>query len=73
MLSSGKAVICYNPTNKLRDIMRISVSEDGGETWPHYKVIITSPVAIYLSFKLPVRAIHILTPQLLGMATAVRE
>ena len=25
-----------------------------------------------LSFKLPVRAIHILTPQLLGMATAVR-
>ena len=45
MLSSGKAVICYNPTNKLRDIMRISVSEDGGETWPHYKVIITSPVA----------------------------
>ena len=44
MLSSGKAVICYNPTNKLRDIMRISVSEDGGETWPHYKVIIISPV-----------------------------
>ncbi len=40
MLSNGKAVICYNPTNKPRDILRISVSEDGGETWPHYKVII---------------------------------
>ena len=39
VLSNGKAVICYNPTNKPRDVMRISVSEDGGETWPHYKVI----------------------------------
>ena len=40
VLSNGKAVICYNPTNGPRDIMRISVSEDGGETWPHYKVVI---------------------------------
>ena len=39
VLSNGKAVICYNPTSKSRDIMRISVSEDGGETWPHYKVV----------------------------------
>ena len=28
---------------------------------------------IYLSFKSPMHAIHILTPQILGMATAVRE
>ena len=38
VLSNGKVIICYNPTNKPRDIMRISLSEDGGETWPHYKV-----------------------------------
>ena len=39
VLSNGKVVICYNPTNGPRDIMRISLSEDGGKTWPHYKVI----------------------------------
>ena len=38
VLSSGKVVLCFNPTTKPRDIMRIAVSEDGGETWPHYKV-----------------------------------
>ena len=38
VLSSGKIVICYNPTTGPRDIMRIAVSEDGGKTWPHYKV-----------------------------------
>lgn len=38
VLSNGKIVICFNPTTGARDIMRIAVSEDGGETWPHYKV-----------------------------------
>ena len=38
VLSNNNVVICFNPTNGPRDIMRIAVSEDGGKTWPHYKV-----------------------------------
>ena len=39
VLSSKNVVLCFNPTTGPRDIMRIAVSQDGGKTWPHYKVL----------------------------------
>ena len=46
MLSNGKIVVCFNPTNGPRNIMRIAISEDDGKTWPHYKVQLIHPIQV---------------------------
>ena len=35
MLASGNVVMAYNPTTGPRVPLRVSLSEDGGLTWPH--------------------------------------
>ena len=40
MLASGRMAIVFNPTHSARVPIRIAVSEDGGKTWPHYRVCV---------------------------------
>ena len=37
VLQNGHLALVYNPTNHNRYPLRISISEDGGKTWPYYK------------------------------------
>lgn len=37
VLSSGNVAIVFNPTNKARNVLRVAISTDGGDTWPHYR------------------------------------
>lgn len=43
VLQSGHIALVYNPTNKERYPLRISLSEDGGKTWPHSRDLETGP------------------------------
>lgn len=37
MLSSGNMAIVFNPTNKERNVIRVAISKDGGDTWPNHR------------------------------------
>lgn len=37
MLASGNMAIVFNPLTKGRNRIRIAISQDGGDTWPHYR------------------------------------
>lgn len=37
VLSGGNMAIVFNPTTKARDVIRIAISKDGGDTWPSYR------------------------------------
>lgn len=37
MLASGNMALVFNPTNEGRNIIRIAISKDGGDTWPQYR------------------------------------
>lgn len=43
VLANGHFALVYNPTNHDRYPIRISLSEDGGKTWPHYRDLETGP------------------------------
>nr|KAG5688456.1 hypothetical protein BaRGS_003053 [Batillaria attramentaria] len=42
VLQSGNIVLVYNPTNHARNPLVISMSEDGGQTWPHTRPLQSS-------------------------------
>lgn len=43
VLSSGHVALVYNPTTSQRCPLRISISTDRGETWPHSRDLETCP------------------------------
>jgi predicted neuraminidase len=38
-LASGRIAMVYNPTNNNRNVLSISLSEDGGKTWPRTRIL----------------------------------
>ena len=45
VLANGHVALVYNPTTHDRFPLRISISEDGGKTWPHSRDLETGPSA----------------------------
>ena len=43
VLQNGHIAIVYNPTHKDRYPLRISISEDGGNTWTYHRDLETGP------------------------------
>lgn len=53
VLNSGRIAMVYNPTNRVRNPLVISISEDEGLTWVHTRVLEVANVTNHVEFSYP--------------------